>query len=65
MSRENKSKPLSASRLRGPEANFSAYCKAELERWRTSGKSFNEALFLEAMELAQRKLRVRMRRGSE
>lgn len=61
----NKRKPLSISELRGPEANFAAYCEAELERWRKSGKPFNEAFFKEAIELAQNKLRARMQRGGE
>ena len=65
MPKENKNKLLSASELRGPEVNFAIYCEAELKRWRNSGKSFNETLFLEAIELAKRKLRVKMHRSVE
>ena len=63
MSNEIEIKPLSASELKGPEQHFNAYCEAELERRRNSGDSFNEALFQEAAELVQRKLRARQERG--
>jgi len=63
MSQKNKSKPLSSSDIRGPEAHFNAYCEDEHERRSNSGEAFDEALFDEAVKLAKRKLRVRMKRS--
>lgn len=63
MSKEIEIKPLSASELKGPEQHFNAYCEAELERRRNSGETLDEALFQEAVELVQRKLRARKERG--
>jgi len=63
MSKKDKSKPLSSSDIRGPEAHFNAYCEDERERRSNSGETFDEALFEEAVKLAKRKLQVRMRRS--
>ncbi len=63
MSKKDKSKPLSSSDIRGPEAHFNAYCEDECERRSNSGEAFDEALFAEAVKLAKRKLQVRMRRS--
>jgi len=63
MAQKNKSKPLSSSDIRGPEAHFSAYCEDEFECRSNSGETFDEALFEEAVKLAKRKLRVRMKRS--
>ena len=63
MSQKNKSKPLSSSDIRGPEAHFNAYCEDGCERRSNSGEAFDEALFEEAVKLAKRKLKVRMRRS--
>ncbi len=51
-------KPLSASQVRGPEQHFAAYCEAELECRRNSGKPFDEEAFKAAAELVLRKLRA-------
>ncbi len=63
MSQKNRSKPLSSSDIRGPEAHFNAYCEDERECRSNSGEAFDEALFDEAVKLAKRKLRVRMKRS--
>ncbi len=63
MPQKNKSKPLSSSDIRGPEAHFNAYCEDERDRQNNSGEPFDEALFDEAVKLAKRKLRVRMKRS--
>jgi len=63
MSKKDKSKPLSSSDIRGPEAHFNAYCEDEYEHRSNSGEAFDEALFEEAVKLAKRKLQVRMRRS--
>ncbi len=63
MSQKNRSKPLSSSDIRGPEAHFDAYCEDERECRSNSGEAFDEALFDEAVKLAKRKLRVRMKRS--
>ncbi len=63
MSQKNRSKPLSSSGIRGPEAHFNAYCEDERECRSNSGEVFDEALFDEAVKLAKRKLRIRMKRS--
>ena len=63
MSKKDKSKPLSSSDIRGPEAHFNAYCEDEHERRSNSGEAFDEVLFEKAVKLAKRKLQVRMRRS--
>lgn len=63
MPQKHKSKPLSSSGIRGPEAHFKAYCEDEYDRRSNSGEPFDDVLFEEAVKLAKRKLRVRMKRS--
>lgn len=62
MSIEKEIKPLSASKLKGPEQHFAAYCESEVEHRRNTGEAFDEALFNEAADLVKRKLRARNER---
>ena len=43
---------------RGPLYEFLVYCQEERERCRNSGEVFDEALFDEAVDLAERKIRT-------
>ena len=49
-------KPLSHSELHGPARVFAEFCDAEFERRRNSDESFDEAGYLEAMDIVLRKL---------
>ncbi len=51
-------KPLNAKGLQSPAAAFATFCKEERERRASSGESFDEDRFDEAMELALKKLKV-------
>ena len=51
-------KPLSTSDLSRPSTGFMHYCEQELERRRNSGEDFDEAAFLEAMELTVARLKM-------
>jgi hypothetical protein len=43
---------------RGPLYEFLVYCQEERERCRNSGEPFDEALFDEAVDLAERKIKT-------
>ena len=43
---------------RGPLHEFLVYCQEERERCRNSDESFDEALFDEAVDLAERKIKM-------
>jgi hypothetical protein len=43
---------------RGPLHEFLVYCQEERERFRNSDESFDEALFDEAVDLAERKIKM-------
>ena len=49
-------KPLNHSELQGPARVFAEFCDAEFERRRNSDESFDEAGYLEAMDIVLRKL---------
>jgi len=51
-------KPLSTSDLARPSRGFIQYCEQELERRRNNGEDFDEAAFLEAMELTISRLEM-------
>ena len=51
-------KPLSTSDLSRPSNGFLHYCEMELERRKNSGEEFDEAAFIEAMELAIARLKM-------
>ena len=58
MTSETSIKPLSTSDLSKPSNGFTRYCEVELERRRNTGEDFDEAAFLEAMELTITRLRM-------
>jgi hypothetical protein len=58
MTSETSFKPLSTSDLTRPSSGFEHYCEAELERRKNSGEEFDEAAFLEAVELTVARLRM-------
>lgn len=43
---------------RGPLYEFLVYCQEERERCRNSGEPFDETLFDEAVDLAERKIKT-------
>jgi hypothetical protein len=49
---------MAADEMRGPLVEFLIYCNEERERCRNSGEEFDEALFDEAVSLAERKIRT-------
>lgn len=58
MTSETSIKPLSTSDLSKPSSGFTRYCEQELERRRNTGEDFDEAAFLEAMELTIARLQM-------
>ena len=58
MTSETSIKPLSTSEIARPSAGFLRYCEDELERRRNSGEQFDEAAFVEAMELTIARLQT-------
>jgi len=44
--------------LRGPLEEFMLYCAEERDRCRNSGEEFDEAVFDEAVDLAERKIKT-------
>lgn len=58
MTAENAIKPLSTSDIARPSRGFENYCLAELERRRNSGEDFDEAAFIEAMQLTIARLQT-------
>jgi hypothetical protein len=58
MTSESSIKPLSTSDISRPSTGFTQYCMEELERRRNSGATFDEAAFMEAMELAIARLQT-------
>lgn len=59
MTSETSIKPLSTSDLTRPSAGFIRYCEEELERRKNKGdENFDEAAFLEAMELTIARLQM-------
>lgn len=58
MTSESSIKPLSTSDIAKPSKGFTNYCLDELERRRNSGENFDEAAFIEAMELTVNRLQM-------
>jgi hypothetical protein len=58
MTSETSIKPLSTSEIARPSTGFFRYCEDELQRRRNSGEEFDEAAFLEAMELTIARLQT-------
>ena len=50
---------MAADELRGPLVEFLVYCNEERERCRNSGEEFDEDLFNEAVDVAERNRRPR------
>ncbi len=50
--------PQESSKLRGPAANFAAFCEVEFERRRNSGEPFAEDEYREAMAMTLRRLQA-------
>ena len=48
---------MAADEMRGPLVEFLVYCNEERERCRNSGEEFDEDLFNEAVDVAERKIR--------
>jgi len=55
---ETQIKPLSTSDLSKPSTGFAKYCLEELERRKNKGEQFDEASFIEAMELTIARLQM-------
>lgn len=58
MSEELEGKPLNLDKLEGSAGELAAYCEVEFERRRNSGEPFDEASYLEALEMTLRRLQV-------
>ena len=58
MTSDTSIKPLSTSDLSRPSNGFLHYCEQELERRKNSGEQFDEAAFIEAMELTIARLKM-------
>ena len=58
MTSDSSIKPLSTSDISRPSTGFTRFCEDELERRRNTGEKFDEAAFLEAMDLTINRLQM-------